>query len=434
MSNVTVIVGLQWGNEGKGRIAHHVSRDCIAIRATGSSSAGHTVMIGGQKFTLHLLPAAIVLPFTKCIIGPGVVIDLPSLATEIRTLQAMGIKVSPERLIISPRAHIILPYHVSMDKMHEKLKGSKKLGTTLSGVGPCYSDKVNRVGIRMQDFAELSIKELMEKISHNLKLDNVLLEAFSPEDAIKQLHTIIDENILSYRSLITPYIHDEHSVVIPALCKGSKIVVEGSQSFYLDIDQGDYPYVTSSSPSTSGTLAAAGIGPIYVNNVLGVAKAYCSRVGEGPFNTEEFGTTARVIRELGHEYSAYGKARRCGWLDLVRLRNAIIIDGITELCLMHMDTLGKIGQKLGEVKVCTSYLLNDKNSCWPMTVDYFPMDTENCEPIYKSFVGGWNTSGCTSYASLPKAAKEFVEYVEEYTGVPVKYIGIGPDVRNTIVR
>ena len=202
----------------------------------------------------------------------------------------------------------------------------------------------------------------------------------------------------------------------------------------MDIDQGDYPYVTSSSPSTSGTLAAAGIGPIYVNNVLGVAKAYCSRVGEGPFNTEEFGTTARVIRELGHEYSAYGKARRCGWLDLVRLRNAIIVDGITELCLMHMDTLGKIGQKLGEVKVCTSYLLNDKNSRWPMTVDYFPMDTENCEPIYKSFVGGWNTSGCTSYASLPKATKEFVEYVEEYTGVPVKYIGIGPDVRNTIVR
>ena len=156
MSNVTVIVGLQWGNEGKGRIAHHVSRDCIAIRATGSSSAGHTVMIGGQKFTLHLLPAAIVLPFTKCIIGPGVVIDLPSLATEIRTLQAMGIKVSPERLIISPRAHIILPYHVSMDKMHEKLKGSKKLGTTLSGVGPCYSDKVNQ-GTHGKNFSQSQV-------------------------------------------------------------------------------------------------------------------------------------------------------------------------------------------------------------------------------------------------------------------------------------
>ena len=187
MSNVTVIVGLQWGNEGKGRIAHHVSRDCIAIRATGASSCrSHR---NDRRSKVYSAPApceAIVLPFTKCIIGPGVVIDLPSLATEIRTLQAMGIKVSPERLIISPRAHIILPYHVSMDKMHEKLKGSKKLGTTLSGVGPCYSDKVNRVGIRMQDFAELSIKELMEKISHNLKLDNVLLEAFSPEDTIKQ--------------------------------------------------------------------------------------------------------------------------------------------------------------------------------------------------------------------------------------------------------
>ena len=279
------------------------------------------------------------------------VIDLPSLATEIRTLQAMGIKVSPERLIISPRAHIILPYHVSMDKMHEKLKGSKKLGTTLSGVGPCYSDKVNRVGIRMQDFAELSIKELMEKISHNLKLDNVLLEAFSPEDTIKRLHTIIDENILSYRSLITPYIHDEHSVVIPALCKGSKIVVEGSQSFYLDIDQGDYPYVTSSSPSTSGTLAKqlASV-PFTLITYWALQKPIVHVLEKGLFNTEEFGTTARVIRELGHEYSAYGKARRCGWLDLVRLRNAIIVDGITELCLMAWTLFGKIGQKLGEGK------------------------------------------------------------------------------------
>lgn len=433
MSNVTVIVGTQWGNEGKGRIAHQVSKECIAIRATGSSQAGHTVLVNGQKFTLHLLPSAIVLPNTRCIIGPGVVVDLPSLATEIKTLQAMGIKVSPDRLIISPRAHIILPYHVSMDKMHESLKGEQKLGTTLSGVGPCYSDKVNRIGIRMEDFANLSIQELMAKISHIIKIDNVVLNAFSPESAITNLHSLIDEGILNYRSLIIPYIRDERPLLTSTLVNDEKIVVEGSQSFYLDIDQGDYPYVTSSSPSTSGTLAAAGIGPIYVSDVLGVAKAYCSRVGEGPFNTEQFGPTSNTIRKIGKEYNSDGSARRVGWLDLVRLKNAVIQDGITELCLMHMDDLGKVGWKLGEIKVCTSYLYNQSNS-WPITIDYVPIDSENCEPIYKSFKGGWDTSECNDYDSLPQPAKNFIEFIEEYLAIPVMYIGIGPDIHDIIIK
>lgn len=433
MANVTVIVGTQWGNEGKGRIAHQVSKECIAIRATGSSQAGHTVLVNGQKFTLHLLPSAIVLPNTRCIIGPGVVVDLPSLATEIKTLQAMGIKVSPDRLIISPRAHIILPYHVSMDKMHESLKGEQKLGTTLSGVGPCYSDKINRIGIRMEDFANLSIQELMAKISHIIKIDNVVLNAFSPESAITNLHSLIDEGILNYRSLIIPYIRDERPLLTSTLVDDEKIVVEGSQSFYLDIDQGDYPYVTSSSPSTSGTLAAAGIGPIYVRDVLGVAKAYCSRVGEGPFNTEQFGPPANTIRKIGKEYNSDGSARRVGWLDLVRLKNAVIQDGITELCLMHMDDLGKIGWKLGEIKVCTSYLYNQSNS-WPITIDYVPIDSENCEPIYKSFKGGWDTSECNDYDSLPQPAKNFIEFIEEYLAIPVMYIGIGPDIHDIIIK
>ena len=433
MANVTVIVGTQWGNEGKGRIAHQVSKECIAIRATGSSQAGHTVLVNGQKFTLHLLPSAIVLPNTRCIIGSGVVVDLPSLATEIKTLQAMGIKVSPDRLIISPRAHIILPYHVSIDKMHESLKGEQKLGTTLSGVGPCYSDKINRIGIRMEDFANLSIQELMAKISHIIKIDNVVLNAFSPESAITNLHSLIDEGILNYRSLIIPYIRDERPLLTSTLVNDEKIVVEGSQSFYLDIDQGDYPYVTSSSPSTSGTLAAAGIGPIYVSDVLGVAKAYCSRVGEGPFNTEQFGPTANTLRKIGKEYNSDGSARRVGWLDLVRLKNAVIQDGITELCLMHMDDLGKVGWKLGEIKVCTSYLYNQSNS-WPITIDYVPIDSENCEPIYKSFKGGWDTSECNDYDSLPQPAKNFIEFIEEYLAIPVMYIGIGPDIHDIIIK
>lgn len=433
MANVTVIVGTQWGNEGKGRIAHQVSKECIAIRATGSSQAGHTVLVNGQKFTLHLLPSAIVLPNTRCIIGPGVVVDLPSLATEIKTLQAMGIKVSPDRLIISPRAHIILPYHVRMDKMHESLKGEQKLGTTLSGVGPCYSDKINRIGIRMEDFANLSIQELMAKISHIIKIDNVVLNAFSPESEITNLHSLIDEGILNYRSLIIPYIRDERPLLTSTLVNDEKIVVEGSQSFYLDIDQGDYPYVTSSSPSTSGTLAAAGIGPIYVSDVLGVAKAYCSRVGEGPFNTEQFGPTANTLRKIGKEYNSDGSARRVGWLDLVRLKNAVIQDGITELCLMHMDDLGKVGWKLGEIKVCTSYLYNQSNS-WPITIDYVPIDSENCEPIYKSFKGGWDTSECNDYDSLPQPAKNFIEFIEEYLAIPVMYIGIGPDIHDIIIK
>ena len=425
MSNVSVIVGLQWGDEGKGRVSHFVSDDAICIRATGGNNAGHTVVANGKKFALHLLPASIIRPNTISVLAPGVVIDLNVLAEEISILEKAGIKITPERLVISPRAHVILPYHIEMDKFHEDLKGSNKIGTTLRGIGPCYSDKVNRIGLRMDDLLNCTNQQAFRKIQHSSQIVNRLTSN-------KPFKSAIDYWILN-RPALLPYIRDEREVIFPALKEGKKIIIEGAQSLYLDLDQGDYPYVTSSNPSTSGTIAAAGIGPKYVKEVYGIMKAYCSRVGEGPFNTELSNEIGDLIRELGHEYgTTTNRPRRCGWLDLVRLKNAITIDGVTALCLNHLDTIGKVGLQVGYINVCTSYFYTYKGE--NREIDYVPVHSKACTPIYHRFEGGWDTTGCKTYDDLPDKAKEFVEFIEAYAEVPVKYIGIGPDEKDTIVR
>ena len=425
MSNVSVIVGLQWGDEGKGRVSHFVSDDAICIRATGGNNAGHTVVANGKKFALHLLPASIIRPNTISVLAPGVVIDLNVLAEEISILEKAGIKITPERLVISPRAHVILPYHIEMDKFHEDLKGSNKIGTTLRGIGPCYSDKVNRIGLRMDDLLNCTNQQAFRKISHAFQIVNRLTSN-------KPFKSALDYWILN-RPALLPYIRDEREVIFPALKEGKKIIIEGAQSLYLDLDQGDYPYVTSSNPSTSGTIAAAGIGPKYVKEVYGIMKAYCSRVGEGPFNTELSNEIGDLIRELGHEYgTTTNRPRRCGWLDLVRLKNAITIDGVTALCLNHLDTIGKVGLQVGYINVCTSYFCTYKGE--NREIDYVPVHSKACTPIYHRFEGGWDTTGCKTYDDLPDKAKEFVEFIEAYAEVPVKYIGIGPDEKDTIVR
>ena len=425
MSNVSVIVGLQWGDEGKGRVSHFVSDDAICIRATGGNNAGHTVVANGKKFALHLLPASIIRPNTISVLAPGVVIDLNVLAEEISILEKAGIKITPERLVISPRAHVILPYHIEMDKFHEDLKGSNKIGTTLRGIGPCYSDKVNRIGLRMDDLLNCTNQQAFRKISHAFQIVNRLTSN-------KPFKSALDYWILN-RPALLPYIRDEREVIFPALKEGKKIIIEGAQSLYLDLDQGDYPYVTSSNPSTSGTIAAAGIGPKYVKEVYGIMKAYCSRVGEGPFNTELSNEIGDLIRELGHEYgTTTNRPRRCGWLDLVRLKNAITIDGVTALCLNHLDTIGKVGLQVGYINVCTSYFYTYKGE--NREIDYVPVHSKACTPIYHRFEGGWDTTGCKTYDDLPDKAKEFVEFIEAYAEVPVKYIGIGPDEKDTIVR
>lgn len=434
MSNVSVIVGLQWGDEGKGRVSHLMSDNAICIRATGGNNAGHTVVAKGTKFALHLLPASIIKPNTTSIIAPGVVIDLRVLSEEIEMLEKAGIEITPERLVISPRAHVILPYHISMDRLHETLKGKNKIGTTLRGIGPCYSDKINRIGIRMDDLFDSSNDKLFYKVRHVLTIVNVLFVSLIHEPKpIGNLFKTATDYLVTYRRSLTKYIRDERELLFPALEEGKKIVVEGAQSLYLDLDHGDYPYVTSSNPSTSGTIAAAGIGPKYVENVYGIMKAYCSRVGEGPFNTELNDEVGNLIRELGHEYgTTTNRPRRCGWLDLVRLKNAIIIDGVTALCLNHLDTIGKVGMETGHIKVCISYLYKYNGESKEIT--YVPVHSEACSPIYHEFTGGWDTTGCKTYDELPEKAKEFISFIENYVGIPVKFIGIGPDERDTIVR
>lgn len=434
MSNVSVIVGLQWGDEGKGRVSHFVSDDAICIRSTGGNNAGHTVVANGKKFALHLLPASIIKPNTISVIAPGVVIDLQVLSEEIETLKEAGIEVTPERLIISPRAHVILPYHIEKDKLDETSKGKNKIGTTLRGIGPCYSNKVDRIGLRMDDLLNCTNTQAFEKIHHSLFPIELLYSALTPKNEMN--YKLPEESTnywLKYRRALKPYIRDEREILFPALREDKKINIEGAQSLYLDLDHGDYPYVTSSNPSTSGTIAAAGIGPKYVKNVYGIMKAYCSRVGEGPFNTELKNEIGDLIRKLGKERgTTTNRPRRCGWLDLVRLKNAVIIDGVTALCLNHLDTIGKVGLQVGYIDVCTSYFNIYKGE--NREIDYVPVHSEACKPIYHRFEGGWDTTGCKTYDDLPEKAKAYVKFIEDYVEVPIKFIGIGPDEKDTIVK
>lgn len=431
MSNVTLIVGLQWGDEGKGRVSHYVSNNAICVRSTGGNNAGHTVVANGKKFALHLLPSAIIKPSNVCIIAAGVVVDIKVLCEEINSMQLAGIEITPQNLILSPRAQIICPYHIEMDRSQEQLKGAKKVGTTLRGIGPCYSDKANRINIRMGDLIYKSYLELAEQLRMIWNINSHMLGGnplFQSQEEFIRYHL---EYLSTYGNILRPFIKDEREILLPALeNQDASIVVEGAQAFYLDLDQGDYPYVTSSLPSSCGTLAAAGIGPKYVRDVYGIIKAYCSRVGEGPFNTELFDEIGELIRKLGHEYgTTTRRPRRCGWLDLVRLNTAIKVNGVTALCLNHLDTIGKVGQEVGYICVCIGY-----KSSTGQEINYVPVNQEVYTPVYQTFEGGWDTTGCTTYDQLPEKAKQFIEFIERYTRTTIKFIGIGPDERDTIVR
>ncbi len=440
MSNVTLIVGLQWGDEGKGRVSHYVSNDALCIRSTGGNNAGHTVVANGKKFALHLLPSAIIKPNNVCIIAAGVVVDIKVLCEEINTLQKAGVKITPMNLILSPRAQIICPYHIEMDKLQEMRKGDKKVGTTLRGIGPCYAEKANRTNLRIGDLIYKSEYEIKAQLHLIWELNRKTYDFYSdscfctPANFIKENF----EYLSTYGNALKAFIKDERSVILPALeDDNTNVVVEGAQAFYLDLEQGDYPYVTSSYPSSCGTLAGAGIGPKYVKNNYGVIKAYCSRVGEGPFNTELFDEVGNLIRELGHEYgTTTGRPRRCGWLDLVRLNTAIKINGITALCLNHLDTIGKVGLQVGYINVCIGYrkLPQGRSFVANQEITYVPVDADKYTPVYKTFQDGWDTTGCTSYDQLPANAKEFIEFIEEYTSTPIKFIGIGPDEKDTIIK
>lgn len=425
---VTEIIGLQYGDEGKGKVScRQTPGSKLVIRATGGNNAGHTVVYQGKKYALHLIPSGIVCKGTICILAPGMVIDPSVLIKEIEMLKESGISVTPHNLKISNRAHVIMPYHKELDEYREHLK-SKPIGTTKSGIGPCYAGKADRVGIRMIDIkncSELRNKNIRQKIFEEML-------TFTRKDFC-DISSYNDKKLDEYVSLcvkyhysLSPYICDTQNIINDCISNGNKIVIEGAQAFSLDIDHGDYPFVTSSNPNASGTLSACCIGPKNVKDVIGVIKAYMSRVGEGPFPTEQNNAVGNKIRELGHEYgTTTGRPRRCGWLDLVQVNDAVIANSVTKLAVNHIDTIGK----LLEICVCIGYQYHGR------LISSTRLDKKNCKPVYSHPFDGWEIpKNCKTYDDLPIAAKKYISFIEDFTGTPVVYIGIGAKDEDVIVR
>ena len=420
---VKLIIGAFWGDEGKGKAAHACNAE-VAIRSTGGANAGHTVVANGKKYAMHLLPSSILKTEVKSIIGPGVVVDLAVLVEELETIISAGIKPN---LFISDRATLVLPTDKKMDFFVESIK-EIKVGTTGRGIGPAYAAKDHRIAIRMGDLKRRNEckEQLLDKVRCNLAFASLFNDKWKDyEDSSREIFDYLDR----YIGFVEQYICDTQEIINKALEDNANIIIEGAQAMYLDRDHGDYPFVTSSNPTAGGACCGAGIGPRYITDVVGVMKAYCSRVGEGPFPTELSDETGDKIRELGHEFgTTTGRPRRCGWLDLVRAKNAVHVNSISEWCINHLDTIGKIGQIFGSVKICVGYEYMGK------VINYVPIDSENVTPIYTEINGGWDTNGCRTYEELPNKARKYIEFIEEYTGVPVKTIGIGPADTDIIIK
>lgn len=381
---------------------------------------------------MHLLPSAIIRPEVLSMIGPGVVADLSVLAEEIKQMREAGVKVESDNFAISQRTHITLPHHKQLDRLYEMLK-ENKVGTTGRGVGTTYEEKARRTNIRMHDlFCEEA--ELKHKLTENLKVYNVLVaeanQLIEKGDYDEEKFPMIttDEEYaycMKYKETVQEFITDTHPIIDKAIEKDELIIIEGAQSFWLDNDHGDYPMTTSSNPNASGTASGAGIGPTLIKEVIGVIKAYTSRVGNGPFVTEQKNEIGDSIREWGHEYgTTTGRPRRTGWLDLVMVKHTKNTSGLTSLCINHMDTIGKFDT----IQVCVGYEYKGQ------IIKHVPHDKENCKPVYETLKGGWNTEKATTFEELPKEAQDYICFIEEYTGVPVKYIGVGADEKRTIIK
>lgn len=381
---------------------------------------------------MHLLPSAIIRPEVLSMIGPGVVADLSVLAEEIKQMREAGVKVEKNNFAISQRTHITLPHHKQLDRLYEMLK-ENKVGTTGRGVGTTYEEKARRTNIRMNDlFCEET--ELKHKITENLKVYNVLVaeanQLIEKGDYEEEKFPVIttDEEYaycMKYKETVQEFITDTHPIIDKAIEKDELIIIEGAQSFWLDNDHGDYPMTTSSNPNASGTASGAGIGPTLVKEVVGVIKAYTSRVGNGPFVTEQKNEIGDCIREWGHEYgTTTGRPRRTGWLDLVMIKHTKNTSGLTSLCINHMDTIGKFDT----IQVCVGYEYKGQ------IIKHVPLDKENCKPVYETLKGGWDTEKANTFEELPKDAQDYIRFIEKYTGVPVKYIGVGADEKRTIIK
>lgn len=418
---VRIVVGTQWGDEGKGKYIDILARDSdIVVRYSGGSNAGHTIVHNRTSYKLHLVPSGILHPGKICIIGNGVVVDPGILIDEIEELKNKGI--STENLLISDRAHIVMPYHKALDELQEKSRGVKSLGTTKRGIGPAYSDKAERSGIRICDLIKPAA--FGKKVRDNLAIKNMIIEkvyggkGFDADEIISQYST--------YAKKLEGYVTDINAYLFRAIEQNKNILFEGAQATLLDLDFGTYPYVTSSNPIAGGVCTGAGIGPTYINEVFGVLKAYTSRVGSGPFPTEQNNEIGNLIRELGHEYgTTTGRPRRCGWLDMVMIRYSAKINGLTALAINHVDTIGK----LEKIKLCKTYEIDGKEvNRIPADIDEFAL----CKPVYEEFEGWGDISHIRKYADLPENAKIYLSRIQELAGVEIKMIGVGSSREQTI--
>jgi adenylosuccinate synthase len=422
---VTVVVGAQWGDEGKGKIVDILSAEMDYVaRYQGGANAGHTINLQGKQYILHLIPSGILHPKTVCIIGNGVVVDPRALIDEISFLKQKGISVK-DRLFISDRAHVIFPYHKIIDQLNELGDDSKRIGTTGRGIGPAYVDKANRSGFRMVDFLkekdlENWLKEKFAEVRH--RFGNRINEIDFDEDK-----AISDS--LEFGRYLKPYITDTGVILNEATKKEKRILLEGAQGTLLDVDHGTYPFVTSSNPVSAGACTGTGIGPTKINRVVGVMKAYTTRVGEGPFPTELTGQEGQNLREVGKEFGATtGRPRRCGWFDLVIARYAARINGLTEIALTKLDVL----DKLPAIKVCTGYEYQGKlHAEFPADLDIL----HACSPVYKTLTG-WevSTTDVEEFDDLPQNARNYIKFLEKEIGVPISMVSVGPMRRKTIFR
>jgi adenylosuccinate synthase len=416
------LLGAQWGDEGKGKATDLLGEKVdYVVRYQGGNNAGHTVVIGDQKYALHLLPSGILSPGVIPVIGNGVVIDPSVLFEEIKGLNERGIDTS--RLKISTNAHLITPYHRTIDKVSERFLGKSKIGTTGRGIGPAYADKINRIGIRIQDLFDPSI--LKQKVEGALRDKNqILIKVFNRKGL--EIDDVVNE-YLGYAELLKPFVTDTSLLLNKALDQGKNILLEGSQGTLLDVDHGTYPFVTSSNPTAGGACTGSGIGPTRISRVIGIVKAYTTRVGSGPFPTELFDEDGEKLRSIGGEVGVTtGRARRCGWYDALIARYAVRVNGLTDFFLTKLDVL--TGWE--KIPVCVAYEIDGKR------VEELPAsqsDFHHAKPIYE-FLPGWNEdiSKARSLDQLPANAKAYVKYLEEISGAPVSAVGVGPERDQTI--
>lgn len=418
-----MVIGAQWGDEGKGKIVDYLAAKAdVVVRSQGGNNAGHTVVTGGKAYPLRLMPSGIMYPGTICIVGTGVVVDPKSFLEEMEKLEAQGINA--KHLQISTRAQVVFPYHIRLDEAEEMRKGSRKLGTTKNGIGPCYADKINRIGIRMCDLMDKEV--FAEKLKYNVEQKNMLLEKLYGMEGFDYEQMLID--YLGYAEKLRPYVKDTNYTVQTLVREGKNVLFEGAQASMLDCDNGTYPFVTSSHPTAGGACIGAGIGPHMMQNIFGVVKAYSTRVGEGPFPTEQVNEIGDRIRDIAHEFGTVtGRPRRVGWLDARAVRYAAALNSFDYLAITRLDIL----DELEEIKVCVGYEYEGK------LVKEYPADLKflsKVTPVYKTYKG-WKEkiSAIRDYDRLPALCKEYLSDISKEIGVPIGIVSVGPSREETIV-